>query len=129
MKIVIAANAKKAKILCSEIKNTDFLYLKEFPQKRHYEKVVVFPCFIYKGHEYSAAVKKIISVYPNADVLPPLISIEKDYFLLKEILGAKSSDIFCIHKCKSIEISDDVLWKLGESPDIIVRRLKPKKTI
>lgn len=126
MKIIIAANTKKADILCDRLKNAKFLYLKEVCATINYEKTIVFPCFIYNGYEYDNAVKKIKRIYPNAHILPPLISREEDYFKLKYMPDIADNNIFCIHKCSAVDIEDDRLWKIGDTPENIVQYLKKR---
>ena len=126
MRIIIAANTKKAELLTSYIRESEFLYLKNITDKskKYFDKAVILPCFIYKGYEYNNAVSKIKKIYPNAKILPPLISSQYDYYAVRKILKNNKNDIFCIHSCKAIPIKDNALWEIGKSTDNIIKYIQ-----
>ncbi|MBR1442415.1 MAG: hypothetical protein IJ583_02655 [Firmicutes bacterium] len=128
MRIIIAANTKKAELLNNYIKGSEFLYLKDITNKlsdnKYFNNVIILPCFIYKGYEYDNAVIKIKKLYPNAKILPPLISSQYDYYTVRKILKKSKDDIFCIHSCKNITIKDSALWKIGKSTDKIIKYIQ-----
>ena len=124
MDIIIAANSDKPKILADKIKNAVFLNLNEMPDTADNKKVLVLPCFIYGGYEYRKAVLKISEIYPNAEVMPPLISDIDDYFNIKDLLKDEENDIFRIHGCKLLDICDEALWIIGDDSTNIISYIK-----
>ena len=82
------------------------------------------PCYIYGGFEYKRAVGKIKTVFPNADILPPLIRNEDDYFEIKSLISASERDILLIHKSRALDITDTAIWKIGESDNRILEYIK-----
>ena len=124
--IAVIAASDKAKVLADRLGG---VFLSTLPDTVSYEKILVLPCFIYGGYEYLRAVGKIKNIYPNADILPPLIRSENDYYVIKKLVSQSESDIFCIHKSKALDISDKKLWKTGESDETILKHIKEKGLI
>lgn len=126
MQIIIAANTGKAAVLAEKINNAVFIDLKNIGHPIKYKNALVFPCFLYKGHEYEKAVSSIKNILPDAVIMPPILRSEKDYFILKSIISQCEKDIFAIHKSKALDINDEMLWCMGDDPEKIIKTLKAK---
>lgn len=123
--MIVTAASDRARVLADRL-GCGFLNINSLPDKVSYEKISVFPFFIFGGFEYARAAEKIKAVFPNADILPPLIRDRRDYFKIKSLVSQSESDIFVIHKSKAADIADAALWKIGESSERVLEHIKTR---
>ena len=121
--MIIISAFDRAKLLADRLGGV-FFNINALPDTVCYEKTLIMPCYIYGGFEYKRAVGKIKTVFPNADLLPPLIRNEDDYFEIKSLISASERDILLIHKSRAFDITDTAMWKIGESDNRILEYIK-----